>query len=239
MGAACSCERIVLSESISCVYSDNLDGLHSVINGHEKLKPGRPEQRVTYDSDWANPQVPLDEVSVRAIPHDLVEEGVEELAQKHYMPHLDSCEESEEMERNFPLVENLCVEIWTAEGSMETCWKCDEPGMNELGLRDEGHSASDNAEENLVPMAAVELLGGAVYSGQWNVRGQKHGSGRLDMPDSSFFVGQFFCDVKRGNGTYHYANNSMYEGQWENDVQHGYGIEVYWFFQGKSDEWRR
>lgn len=85
------------------------------------------------------------------------------------------------------------------------------------------------------------------YEGQWR-NGTKHGQGKLQMADGSYYegtfsngeidgkgmrffsqngskyTGQFVKGELHGRGTMVYADGSMYEGEWYRNRKHGYGI---------------
>ncbi|XP_034338259.2 MORN repeat-containing protein 1 isoform X5 [Magallana gigas] len=85
------------------------------------------------------------------------------------------------------------------------------------------------------------------YEGQWR-NGTKHGHGKLQMADGSYYegtfsngeidgkgmrffsqtgskyTGQFVKGELHGRGTMVYADGSMYEGEWYRNRKHGYGI---------------
>eukprot|EP00347_Sterkiella_histriomuscorum_P011712 403371400 len=67
---------------------------------------------------------------------------------------------------------------------------------------------------------------GAVYEGDRNSAGQKHGHGKVTYLDGSSYIGQFFEDKKEGEGRYAGKNDEYYYvGSWKNDMKHGNGEE--------------
>ena len=60
----------------------------------------------------------------------------------------------------------------------------------------------------------ILLKDDSIYSGTWNVKGQKHGYGVLISKDGSKYVGIFDCDTISGLGRYIDASGTfVYEGK--------------------------
>ena len=95
-----------------------------------------------------------------------------------------------------------------------------------------------------------ELEKGAVYTGEWNSMGQRHGrgtqawidgsmyegywahdkatgKGRLFHADGDVYEGDWKDDKAHGQGKYTHSDGASYQGGWDQDKQHGYGVEVW------------
>ena len=67
---------------------------------------------------------------------------------------------------------------------------------------------------------------GAVYDGERNAAGQRHGNGKCFYLDGSVYTGMWCEDRKEGEGSYIGRNEVFfYRGGWKNDMKHGYGEE--------------
>jgi hypothetical protein len=90
----------------------------------------------------------------------------------------------------------------------------------------------------------------AVYSGDLNEEGQRHGKGKLMMsdgriytgdfvhneiqgkgemvePNGSWYVGDWLDGMKEGKGVMHYPDKCRYEGTWKADMRSGRGMVIY------------
>lgn len=56
----------------------------------------------------------------------------------------------------------------------------------------------------------------ASYEGQFQ-EGKRHGIGRINFPDHTFYVGQWQADKRVGNGFAKFANGDAFQGLWKND----------------------
>ena len=74
---------------------------------------------------------------------------------------------------------------------------------------------------------------GAIYSGPYNKRGQRHGEGQLVWENGDIYQGNFVNNVREGQGTLTYAatqknnDNGEYVGEWHNNRMHGEGTRRY------------
>lgn len=64
---------------------------------------------------------------------------------------------------------------------------------------------------------------GAVYRGEQNAEGQKHGVGRYTWKDGSFYDGEWKNGERDGVGMYTYPSGGVYEGEWKDSKPHGKG----------------
>ena len=69
---------------------------------------------------------------------------------------------------------------------------------------------------------------GAVYRGDQNEAGQKHGVGRYTWKDGSYYDGQWKNDEREGKGKYTYPSGGVYDGEWKDSKPHGNGTYT-WF----------
>jgi len=63
----------------------------------------------------------------------------------------------------------------------------------------------------------------AVYKGNYNVYGERHGQGELNWSNGDRYTGTFWNGVREGEGTLHFADGSEFVGFWENNKMHGDG----------------
>eukprot|EP01043_Picozoa_sp_COSAG02_P001747 COSAG02_NODE_37_length_48203_cov_57.745708_31_plen_141_part_00 len=69
---------------------------------------------------------------------------------------------------------------------------------------------------------------GAVYRGDQNEAGEKHGTGRYTWKDGSYYDGQWKNDEREGMGKYTYPSGGVYDGEWKDSKPHGNGTYT-WF----------
>ena len=77
-------------------------------------------------------------------------------------------------------------------------------------------------------------LATAVYTGPYNVLGQKHGMGEMVWSNGDCYRGEFVADQRQGQGTLTFASRSShmddggeYVGQWHHNQMHGDGTRRY------------
>lgn len=70
----------------------------------------------------------------------------------------------------------------------------------------------------------LELEKGALYTGEWNSMGQRHGRGIQIWADGSMYEGYWANDKATGKGRLFHADGDVYEGQWKEDKAHGQGV---------------
>mmetsp|Transcript_53794 Transcript_53794/g.99439 ORF Transcript_53794/g.99439 Transcript_53794/m.99439 type:complete len:439 (+) Transcript_53794:104-1420(+) len=99
-----------------------------------------------------------------------------------------------------------------------------------------GLPVSSSSFQELEERPAVELEGGARYTGQW--RGQdRHGEGVLEKPDGQRYEGGFAFGRAHGYGIFYAASGNRYEGQWDQDRAHGWGKYVHVDGSTYEGEW--
>lgn len=77
---------------------------------------------------------------------------------------------------------------------------------------------------NQQPTVQRQVYSYGVYVGTFNVRGQKHGNGRLVCHQAgTTYEGQWFEDNMHGTGKYSWADGRRYEGQMYRNCFQGYG----------------
>ena len=69
----------------------------------------------------------------------------------------------------------------------------------------------------------IELDTGAVYTGEWNSLGERHGRGVQIWSDGSRYEGYWENDKANGRGRLIHADGDVYEGEWMDDKAHGLG----------------
>jgi len=71
----------------------------------------------------------------------------------------------------------------------------------------------------------------AVYRGEFNERGEKHGQGKMTWSNGDVYTGAFVNDQRQGHGTLVFAYGSKdqgeYVGGWLDNVMHGQGTRRY------------
>ena len=74
-------------------------------------------------------------------------------------------------------------------------------------------------------------MGTATYEGETDEHGRRHGRGKLQYADGSWYDGDWDCGLRHGVGEFHQQSGgggvTVYKGQWYNDLKHGIGIETY------------
>jgi hypothetical protein len=102
----------------------------------------------------------------------------------------------------------------------------------------------------VVVKGPTQVENGAIYTGEWNDAGERHGKGsqtwqdgskyegywqhdkangkgRLIHADGEVYMGDWVNDKAQGVGVYVHTDMSKYEGGWKEDKQHGEGIETW------------
>lgn len=75
---------------------------------------------------------------------------------------------------------------------------------------------------------------GTRYSGDWSSRGQKHGFGRLVLPDGTRYDGCWQNGLCSGLGVMIFPDGAKYEGEFMQGWFHGHGI--FWRSDGMKFE---
>ena len=74
-------------------------------------------------------------------------------------------------------------------------------------------------------------MGTASYEGDTDEFGRRHGRGKLNYADGSWYDGDWDCGVRHGAGEFHQCIGEdkfiVYKGQWYNDLKHGIGQEIF------------
>lgn len=106
----------------------------------------------------------------------------------------------------------------------------------------------DEVQTKIKPTTEIE--NGALYYGEWDNRGNKHGRGIQLWPDGSKYLGywinnkankkgklihrygdvyegEWIDDKANGYGTYSHIDGAKYEGYWKDDKQEGKGKEIW------------
>lgn len=65
--------------------------------------------------------------------------------------------------------------------------------------------------------------GTAIYSGQFNEHGERHGTGEMNWKNGDKYVGNFNRGARHGHGSLFFADGSEYVGEWERNYMHGSG----------------
>ena len=83
-------------------------------------------------------------------------------------------------------------------------------------------SSNPNTAAARMRRATVARKPKAVYKGERNKEGKKHGKGVITYPSGAIFEGEYDNDVRiRGKMTY--SNKDVYEGEFKGDIRHGKG----------------
>lgn len=67
---------------------------------------------------------------------------------------------------------------------------------------------------------------GSVYEGNW-LNSLHNGKGRLTLPNSDFYSGEFVEGEAHGFGMFCHSSGSVYEGFWKDNSRHGFGKEIW------------
>ena len=67
----------------------------------------------------------------------------------------------------------------------------------------------------------------AIYIGEWNSSGEKHGRGIQIWPDGSKYEGEWLNNKTNKYGRLIHADGDVYEGNWLNDKASGHGIYIH------------
>ena len=63
----------------------------------------------------------------------------------------------------------------------------------------------------------------AIYKGQWNEKGERHGKGVQIWKDGAKYEGYWKHDKANMHGRLIHADGDVYQGEWKDDKAHGYG----------------
>jgi hypothetical protein len=80
-----------------------------------------------------------------------------------------------------------------------------------------------------VVLGALTTAGGSggggrtSYQGEFNVYGERDGTGTMKWENGDSYTGAFFNGNRHGTGTLYFADGSEYVGEWECNLQHGVG----------------
>ena len=77
------------------------------------------------------------------------------------------------------------------------------------------------------PRRPVSSPSTAVYTGEYNDFGEKHGQGKLQWANGDSYQGTFVKDKRQGQGTLTFASGGEYVGEWFNNQMHGEGTRRY------------
>ena len=73
----------------------------------------------------------------------------------------------------------------------------------------------------------VLLENGSVYTGDWNDKNERHGTGMQKWNDGAMYEGYWRNDKANGKGRLIHANGDVYEGDWAEDKAHGSGFYIH------------
>jgi hypothetical protein len=76
----------------------------------------------------------------------------------------------------------------------------------------------------------------AIFIGQWDEKGFRHGQGTQYWPDGSIYEGEWENDKANGRGRLIHANGDVYEGRWENGRANGFGIYLHHYGRPKNKD---
>ena len=74
---------------------------------------------------------------------------------------------------------------------------------------------------------ATGTAANALYKGEFNSRGQKHGHGEMTWSNGDVYKGEFSNDQRHGHGTLTFAQGGEYVGNWTHNQMHGSGTRRY------------
>ena len=80
----------------------------------------------------------------------------------------------------------------------------------------------ENKDIKIKPITQIE--NGALYYGEWDSEGNKHGRGIQLWPDGSKFYGYWINNKANIKGKLIHKDGDIYEGEWVDDKAEGYGI---------------
>jgi hypothetical protein len=100
------------------------------------------------------------------------------------------------------------------------------------------YDADFSDEFQRIRRGAVELENGAIYIGEWNQKGERHGKGVQIWNDGSKYEGYWRRDKANGKGRLIHADGDMYEGEWIDDKAHGKGVYLHTDGAKYVGEWK-
>ena len=80
----------------------------------------------------------------------------------------------------------------------------------------------DEIQIEIKPITEIE--NGALYYGEWDKNGNKHGRGIQLSPDGSKYLGYWINNKANKKGKLIHRYGDIYEGEWRDDKAEGYGI---------------
>ena len=73
----------------------------------------------------------------------------------------------------------------------------------------------------------IEVEDGAIYQGQWNAQGMRHGHGIQVWPDGMEYEGYWANNMANYKGRLIMPNGDSYDGEWLSDKANGQGTFKY------------
>lgn len=64
----------------------------------------------------------------------------------------------------------------------------------------------------------------AIYNGEINQEGERHGNGSILWPNGCEYTGEWKNGNVEGKGVLKLLNGEIYDGEFKNNMSHGYGI---------------
>ncbi|KAF6213360.1 hypothetical protein GE061_011079, partial [Apolygus lucorum] len=92
----------------------------------------------------------------------------------------------------------------------------------------------ETAYPGVVKTGALSYPDGSKYYGDWNAKGEKHGMGKLKLPDATRYHGTFLNNLCSGLGVMSFSDGAKYEGELMQGWFHGHG--VFWRADGTKYE---
>jgi hypothetical protein len=81
-------------------------------------------------------------------------------------------------------------------------------------------------------------LNGDRYSGEWSVKGFKHGQGKQVWANGDTYEGRWKHGKQQGQGVMTFSAGDRYEGGWKAGTKHGYGVYTYADGDVYDGEWQ-
>jgi hypothetical protein len=80
-------------------------------------------------------------------------------------------------------------------------------------------------QDKNLEVKAIDIEGGLIYEGQLKKKtGERHGYGRLQWPDGSYFEGYWVEGKADGRGIFKTTEGDILEGEWKKDKATGLGV---------------